>query len=103
MIQKEEEEEEEEQEDESIKGLNHVKNINEEDISEEGIGKKPSVNDSTSFESNVDAFMDYALSEASQDDTSSTIGPTINVIACNENPASGCSYLTSSLSSYQVS
>ena len=51
---------------------------------------------------NFDAITENSLSEFSQDDTSSTIGPTINVISCNEDPSSGCSYTTSSLSSYQV-
>ena len=51
----------------------------------------------------LDALTDSSVSEISQEDAASTVGPILNVIACNEDPSSGCSYLTSSLSSYQVS
>ena len=50
----------------------------------------------------TDGYTDCSQSDISQDDTSSTIGPELNVIACHEDPNSGCSYVTSSLSSYQV-
>ena len=52
--------------------------------------------------SRTDGYTDCSQSDISQDDTSSTIGPELNVIACHEDPNSGCSYVTSSLSSYQV-
>ena len=52
--------------------------------------------------SSADANTDCSQSDISLDDASSTIGPELNVIKCHEDPTSGCSYVTSSLSSYQV-
>ena len=56
----------------------------------------------TNLFSRTDGNTDCSQSDISLDDASSTIGPEINVIACHEDPNSGCSYVTSSLSSYQV-
>ena len=50
----------------------------------------------------TDKNMDCSQSDLSQDDASYFERPVVNVIACNEDPRSGCSYITSSLSSYQV-
>ena len=98
----------EEQEVEPIEGRrdDNEKVIEQVDISSEDNKEKYSVNnpfrlnlaeDGGSFEA-----MDYSQSESSQDDASSVGGQWINVMACNENPESGCSFYTSSLSSYQV-
>ena len=61
------------------------------------------MSDKSLLSNSLDELTDSSVSEISQEDAASMIGPILNVIACNEDPSSGCSYLTSSLSSYQVS
>ena len=88
--------------DRPFNGLNTIRNTFEDSLHDDTQTLPSSFSNVKNPLPGMDANTDCSQSDISQDDASAIIGPSINVIACSEDPASGCSYVTSSLSSYQV-
>ena len=88
--------------DRSFNKLDSTKKTFEDNLNDVSPTASSSFSKITNSQPRINAYTDCFQSDIIQDDASSIIGPSINVIACSEDPASGCSYVTSSLSSYQV-